>query len=301
MAQEDTMKITNKHDLPAAFVDYAKADRYSKGDADISVTTLIDSPRIRILKDEHQGDLEADASEMIWPLLGTAVHSILEQSNPTGNVVKEERLFMNVNGWTLSGAIDHQEIIDGTVHITDYKVTSVWSVILGKKEWELQQNIYAHMVRRVKGMPVGSISICAVLRDWNRRDAMLKPDYPQSPVTTVRLNLWDDGKAQAYIEDRISAHQSAQMEYDLLGTLADCTSEERWAKNDVWAVKKPGNKKALKLCSSHQEAIDYVASSTIKLEIEVRKGEYTRCANYCSVSEFCSQWAVDRVSQAMEE
>ncbi len=106
------MKITNKHGLPKAFVDYATADRYSKGNADISVTSLIDSPRVRLLKDRHSNDLESDAADMIWPLLGTAVHNILEQSTSTGNVVKEERLFMEVQGWTLSGAIDHQEIVD---------------------------------------------------------------------------------------------------------------------------------------------------------------------------------------------
>ena len=295
------MKITNNHSLPKAFLDYATADRYSKGNADISVTTLIDSPRIRILKERHSSEIEADAVDMIWPLLGTAVHSILEQSTPTGNVVKEERLFMEVNGWTLSGAIDHQEIIDGKVHITDYKVTSVWSVILGKEEWELQQNIYAHMVRRVKGMQVGSISICAILRDWNRREAQHKADYPQSPVVVVQLNLWDDETAQRYIEDRIAIHQSAQMDHDLNDKIVDCTDKERWTKDDVWAVRRPGVKRAVKLCSSHQEAINYMAQSPNKLEIEVRKGGRTRCENYCAVSAFCSQWAMDRVSEAMEE
>lgn len=295
------MKITNNYGLPKAFVDYATADRYSKGNADISVTTLIDSPRIRLLKDRHSKDLEADAADMIWPLLGTAVHSILEQSTPSGNVVKEERLFMEVNGWTLSGAIDHQEIVDNVVHITDYKVTSVWSVILGKAEWELQQNIYAQMIRKVKGMEVGSISICAVLRDWNRREASFKSDYPQSPVVVVQLNLWDDDKAQAYIEERITIHQSAQMEHDLHDNIPDCTDAERWAKDDTWAVKKPGAKRAIKVCASYQEATDYVAALPTKHEIEHRKGEYTRCTNYCAVSEFCNQWAMDRVSSAMEE
>ena len=37
------MKITNNHNLPQSFVDFARNDKYSKGHADISVTTLIDS------------------------------------------------------------------------------------------------------------------------------------------------------------------------------------------------------------------------------------------------------------------
>lgn len=295
------MKITNKHGLPKAFVDYATSDRYSKGNADISVTSLIDSPRIRLLKERHASELESDAADMIWPLLGTAVHNILEQSTSTGNVIKEERLFMGVNGWTLSGAIDHQEIVDNVVHITDYKVTSVWSVIFGKEEWELQQNVYAEMIRKVKGMEVGSINICAVLRDWSRRDASFKPDYPQSPVVNVRLNLWDSAKAEDYIENRIALHQSAQMDCDLHDQIIDCTPKERWAKEDTWAVKKPGAKRAIKIFHFQLDAINYITTLPTKHDIEHRKGEYTRCANYCAVSEFCGQWAIDRVSNAMEE
>ena len=36
------MKITNKFSLPQPFVDFIKNDKYSRGDADISVTSLID-------------------------------------------------------------------------------------------------------------------------------------------------------------------------------------------------------------------------------------------------------------------
>ena len=41
------MKITNEHQLPDAFLNFARDDKYSKGKSDISVTTLIDSPRVR--------------------------------------------------------------------------------------------------------------------------------------------------------------------------------------------------------------------------------------------------------------
>ena len=39
--------------------------------------------------------------------------------------------------WLIGGAIDLQRSEgDGTVTILDYKCTSVWSVIYGKKEWD---------------------------------------------------------------------------------------------------------------------------------------------------------------------
>ena len=72
------MKITNKFGMPKPFVDFAINDKYSKGKADISVTTLIDSPRIRIMKEQYDEDIEVDAVDMIWALFGTAVHSVLD-------------------------------------------------------------------------------------------------------------------------------------------------------------------------------------------------------------------------------
>ena len=104
------MKITNKFGMPQPFVDFAINDKYSKGKADISVTSLIDSPRVRIMKDVYQDQIEVDAVDMVWALFGTAVHSVLEQSNSSKNIINEERIFAELNGWILSGALDRQEI-----------------------------------------------------------------------------------------------------------------------------------------------------------------------------------------------
>ena len=99
------MKITNEFGLPDAFVNFARDDKYTKGKADISVTTLIDSPRVRLMKDKHHSDMVSDVVDKVWPLFGTAVHHILESSKSQENVTIEERLFGQANGWTLSGAI----------------------------------------------------------------------------------------------------------------------------------------------------------------------------------------------------
>ena len=137
------MQITNNHNLPESFVNFARNDKYSKGKSDISVTTLIDSPRVRLLREANSAELTSDAADMIWPLFGTAVHHILESSKNDEGVTLEERLYADVNGWVLSGAVDHQKTDGKTISITDYKVTSVWSVIYGKIEWEQQLNCYA--------------------------------------------------------------------------------------------------------------------------------------------------------------
>ena len=139
------MNITNNHNLPQSFVNFARNDKYSKGQSDISVTTLIDSPRVRLLREAKSSEMTSDAADMIWPLFGTAVHHILESASEDEGVILEERLYATVNDWILSGAVDHQKVEGNSISITDYKVTSVWSVIHGKIEWEQQLHCYAFL------------------------------------------------------------------------------------------------------------------------------------------------------------
>lgn len=86
------MKITNKYNLPETLVQAVSLDTHIlKGD--ISVTTLIDAPKIRYLRKQNKLDLEQDVSEMIWSLFGTAVHHILERANV---VEVRKKAFMEV-------------------------------------------------------------------------------------------------------------------------------------------------------------------------------------------------------------
>lgn len=293
------MKITNRFNLPDAFYNFARNDKYSKGKADISVTTLIDSPRVRLMRDKYYDQLETDATDMIWALFGTAVHHVLESANDPSHVTMEERLYAEVAGWTLSGALDHQEVLsDGTVQITDYKVTSVWSVILGKEEWVKQQNCYAWLVENSNNgtnrhKKVSSLRICAVLRDWQRKKAEFDKEYPQSPVVIVDLPLWSEEQRDQYIFDGVTLHQEAQADYDLYDRMPMCSNEEQWAKPSKWAVMKKGAKRAVKLFDSDEDAKAFIEQQDgkDKMEIEFRRGERTRCeGNYCSVAEFCEQY-----------
>jgi len=288
------MEITNNYDLPQSFVDFARNDKYSKGNADISVTTLIDSPRVRLMRDHYASKRVVDVVDMVWPLFGTAVHHILE-STQEDDVVLEERLFSTVNDWVLSGAVDHQKVTDSSIEITDYKVTSVWSVIHGKIEWERQLNVYAYLAQRQKGRKVTSLQICAILRDWNRRDAQYKPDYPQAPVVLVDVPLWDEEKRINYVHERVQIHQDAQFNYDLVGHFPNCSDDEVWKRNDAWAVKKKGLKRAMRVFDNEEEANQFSklqeSVKNMKVEIEYRAGEPVRCnGDYCGVADFCSQF-----------
>ena len=302
------MRITNKFGMPQPFVDFAINDKYSKGKADISVTTLIDSPRVRIMKENFDEKIEVDAVDMVWALFGTAVHSVLESTNtyprvghPSDKIINEERLFSELDGWLLSGAIDRQESKDNSITIIDYKVTSVWSVIYGKPEWEKQLNCYAYLCddkNAFKKTNVTNLKICAILRDWNRREAERRSDYPQAPIVFVDVPLWSYDERMSYLKERIKLHQEAQIAFDVTGNLPLCSNEERWRKKDTWALKKKKLKRALKVFDSEESAHDYQEvyhqhrlHPSDATEIEFRGGEYTRCdGNYCSVAEFCDQY-----------
>ena len=295
------MNITNNHNLPQSFVNFARNDKYSKGQSDISVTTLIDSPRVRLLRDAKYSEMTSDAADMIWPLFGTAVHHILESASEDEGVTLEERLYATVNDWVLSGAVDHQKVEGNAIRITDYKVTSVWSVIHGKIEWEQQLNCYAFLAQKTKGMKVKSLQICAILRDWNRREAERKDDYPQAPVALIDIPIWPETKRIEYIKERVAMHQEAQMNYDLEQAFPSCGDEDRWKRGEAWAVKKKGNKRALRVFETEELAQEFADAHKARkneyvLEIEHREGEYVRCkGDYCGVANFCSQFKGDIV------
>jgi hypothetical protein len=290
------MKFTNKFNLPQTFVNVIHRPTYSKGKAHISATEIINSPRIVQLKKKHWDDIEQDASEMVWSLFGSAVHNILEHGKDKNHIV-EERLNIEFEGWKISGAIDLQELEpNGTMTVSDYKVTGAWAVMNEKDDWHRQLNIYGWLVEKVKKVPVGKLQIIAIIRDWSARDAASKEGYPQSPVATIDIPLWTFEEREAFITKRIYDHGTALFEMETDGEMPDCTPEEMWEKKTSYALKKDGNVRAKSVHETLEDAEKALAKSeetakkNEKFAIEVRQGERTRCRSYCQVSPFCTQY-----------
>lgn len=284
------MKITNRHGLPETFVNILKRPRYDNGGADRSVTQLINSPKIVALNNVHRDDVEEDVSDRVFSIFGSAIHSILEHGKDDLHVV-EERLHMDIDGWHLSGAVDLQITNpDSSISIRDYKVTSAWSVMNAKVDWANQLNVLAHLVESVKSAPVRDLGIVAIIRDWSRRDAANREGYPQSPVCEVSIPLWDAERRDKYIRDRIAAHSATEFAMSAGEELPECTPEEMWEKPTVYAVRKVGGVRAKSLHQTEAAANEALASLGKGFEIEVRPGERTRCAHFCSVNGHCSQW-----------
>jgi hypothetical protein len=287
-----SVQLTNRLALPAPLVNALKRQRYSRGASRASITQLIDSPRIDVLRKYNDGRLEVDASDRLWALLGTALHAVLE-SGGDEEYLPEERLFASIEGWTISGGIDLQHLRPGpppTVGLQDYKVTSVWSVLNTKPAWVHQLNSYAWLVREAKGWTVEDLAIVAILRDWQRTEARRRHDYPQAPIQIIPVPLWSPEDAEAYIRGRVRAHQDADRRGQWGETLPLCTPEERWAKPTSYAVMRPGRKSALRVLPELAMAEAFAAANP-GTSIIHRPGTAVRCAgNYCGVRQWCDQY-----------
>jgi hypothetical protein len=283
------MKITNKFNIPQTFINILDRPTYSKGKANLSVTQLLNSPKIVALTKKFEDEIEQDASDMVWSIFGSAVHNILEHGKDENHIV-EQRIHKEYDGWNISGAIDLQVVNENGIDVKDYKTTTVWAVMNEKIEWEVQLNIYAGLVEDVKKIPVTSVGIVAIIRDWSRRESTTREGYPEAPVKEIPIRLWSKEERDQYISKRIALHSACDFAIETDGSLPDCTPDEMWEKPTTYAIKKVGNKRAFKVYETEKDALDAIADMEKIYEIEVRPGERTRCANFCPVSQYCEQY-----------
>jgi hypothetical protein len=69
--------ITNKHNVPAPLVTLATREYYSKGKSSYSVTELMSPPKIKRLREQYNENIEQDVSDMLWSMLGSALHVVM--------------------------------------------------------------------------------------------------------------------------------------------------------------------------------------------------------------------------------
>lgn len=283
------MKLTNKHNLPDTFVNVIRRPQYSRGDAEISVTEILSPPQQVQLRRRHADEIEVDAADQVWSLFGSACHNILQHGKDDHHVV-EERLFTTFDGWRISGQIDLQEIQpDGSVIISDYKVTSAWSVQQEKTDWVEQLNLYAWLIETVKSVSVSGLKIVGIVRDWSRREAGLKEGYPQAPIVVLDIPLWLPEEREAFVKYKLGLHNEAVFAA-VSGKMPGCTSEQMWEKPTTYAVMKEGGKRAKRVFESLDRAEAFRAEQTGAHYVETREGGRTRCESFCQAAPFCDQW-----------
>ena len=280
------MKITNKQNLPAPIVALLSRNYYSKGASQYSVTELMSPPKIRRLREQYDGEMEIDVTKMIASQLGTFMHGKLEAKEVEG-YTNEERIFTEVDGVVISGAIDLQQQVEGGVVIIDYKFVKAWSVKQGKDDWTTQLNIYKWLVESVKRVPVKGLQICAIIKDYSAHDT--SEGYPEAEAVMIDIPMWDSVTTEAYVRKRLEMHRNAKVNHEFGEELQACTDEERWMSETVFAVKREGRKSAIRLFKTIEEATELAEKE--KGYVETRQGEPKRCTgDFCGVSKWCKQY-----------
>jgi hypothetical protein len=301
--------IVNKFRAPKPFLDYASQSHYDKGDAQYSVTTLIDSPQVAVLSERFPDDESVDPfeSKTLWSLIGTAIHHILEvcperedEWDRTTFCQKEERITTEYKGYKLTGGIDLQTICGSDVVIGDFKYTTVYSARSQdqRQKWERQLNLYRWLVAREKNLSIKGLEVYAILRDWRPSMVDKYPDYPKSPGWTIDIPIWSWSKVESYVDDRLQAHLEAEELTEMdgyFGSNEGCSNEERWYSPAIYKVIKKGGKRAVPRGAnlSREAAEEKCAElgADYYNVVLAKPSTFRRCeGNYCGVAQRCAQW-----------
>lgn len=270
--------LENELGLPLPLVRAIEHDTYNRGDSDFTTTELLTPPRVLELRRRNSDKIVQDASDLIFSLFGRVMHTILEKAADEQYIV-EKRYSIEFEGAKISGQIDlydtHLKVLQ------DWKITSRWVAIDGpKEEWVAQQNINRYLLWK-NGIEVKKLENVLIYRDWSKIQAAMKSDYPQRQVEIVPIPLWDRPKVEGYLSERIAMHRAARS-----GELPFCTPVERWTRPTRWALMKKGQKRAIKLFDTEDEANGAVKDGQY---VEERPGEDQRCIHYCDCLPFCAQ------------
>lgn len=280
------MKITNELNLPAPLIAAVSKTRQPVA-GQISVTELISPPQIRVLTIKHWEEITEDASERLWAAVGSLMHQLLESHANIPRHQAERTLKTVVEGVNVTGTFD-LFYEDGV--LTDYKFVSVWTTINGvKDEWQQQLNLYAHLLR-LTGARVETLQIVAIYRDWSKSKAF-DSNYSSTQVQTFIVPVWSSEAAESFLLERVSLHMKAEA-----GEVLPCTPEERWERPTRFAVMKQGQKRAVRVFDTREDAEGNITKAG--LYVEERPGSSVRCESYCRVASFCPQYAKIRDEQS---
>lgn len=269
------------------------SDEYERGKAEFTATELIKPSRIVSYTRKHWDDLVEDVSDRVWRFQGQTKHIVLERiarTDPHRYIVEtRHEATMPDTGALISGQIDLLDKNDGTLY--DWKETSVWKFMVGDtKEWEEQANVNLYLLRMNGLLPTRLINI-ALLKDWKIREARFgrKEDYPKCAVHVMPLPMWSVGQAQHYINEKVKKHRAEMANPPV------CSKAERWQRDASFAVMRTDRKRAVKLCTSRDQA-EAVQLHHMKIAppgdakkfyIEERDAEPVRCLDFCAVQLHC--------------
>ncbi len=275
------MKITNKHNLPAAFVNSIGTDRHAPVGT-LTASTFSSGLREIILFERRFDEIEKDAIDFFHTFFGIAVHERLEKFADEGDFT-EYKIESDMFCVPVTGTVDSFKEEAATV--SDWKTATSWKIMFNDyRDWYIQGIVYAFLLRS-KGYKVNKVVFNAFIRDWSPTKAEREDDYPKLPFHTYTLYITSDDMTNA--EEVIRKRTEEYVKYKDTPDefLPPCSDEERWASPKVFAVMKKDAKKSSKNCSTREEAEE--AAEKLKAEVVERPRTYKKCEKYCDVKQWC--------------
>ena len=277
------MKVSNRLNLPAAFVNAVSTTRHNAAGC-FSATTLNKGAKEIILTDRHFDEITVDAADSVWAVWGTAVHALLE-SQPDNNF-HEEYFKVPVSNSFVTGQVDSYDMENGVIN--DWKTASVWKVQFNDfKDWRAQGLTYAWLLQQ-SGLDVKKCRFVALLKDLSKTKAKTDSSYPQSPVFIYEFDVTaaDMEETAARILAKVQEIESAYKLDD--DAIEPCSAEERWADGEKWAVMKNGRKSAVKVFDNQLDADAMAGELGNSHYVEHRPAISRKRGDYCKCKDFCN-------------
>lgn len=315
------MKIIGTEGIPPQILAamYAKMNTYRDDktaymqqhpevEEEFSVTTLAKSPRQVQLVKRHWDEIEVQAMDLYYILMGSVLHSILEQHpNPNDRVEYRYGYTFTLNGKKIHvhGMADVVNILTDAFLslsqgvIEDWKYTSMSAMNYEKSDYIKQVNLLRLLLGKDRHS-IKTLRNIFIFRDW--RSADVKAGRSKQPMfcKVVEHPIWSDEDALAYLKARIIAHTSAINIPD--DDLPECTREELWYSKDGFRIRRKTKAKSKNVPGdwskrtdgwTETEAEAHAIATTKGLteyRLEPTTGSPKKCA-YCDAKPFCNQYA----------
>jgi hypothetical protein len=320
-------KYTNNTGLSLFAQVFLGTDYYSRGNADVSVTTLIKPTRQVILAGRvPPGDLIIDVEAQIANRIGAAIHdgherawkrpieevrkTLMELGSPPRVASKvlvnpsqeeidavpgcipcytEVRFFKRIAGVMVSGQAD---FIGGGV-VEDLKNTGSFKYMnTDGEDYVKQGSMYKLLAPHI--ITKDHMNVTFNITDWSRMMSRTlgAKGYPPHRMLTKRYELWDAGTTEEWAGERIRLLQ----EYDQAPEtdIPPCTDKELWRGDDQYKYYKkaadahiPG-KRSTKNFDTEREASERFHADGGTGFIKKVPGQVKACL-YCAGFSACTQ------------
>lgn len=268
------------------------------------VTELMKGPKEVILNRRHTKEIVEDIADLSAIITGNSIHFSIEylmekyRDKLKHEYLAEHRIDVEINGnfpepVYLSGQLDLLDLT--THHLYDTKSSAAtayaFKVQDGFADWRKQIRTYWWMAER-KGYTVKSASNILFNEGFSKYQMRRNPDYPRRSIIEIPqlfnpiITLEESAELNAEYAQKIRTILEYKDAPD--DEIPPCSPEERWERDEHWAIMKKGRKRAVSRHTSKEEAEFVMETMSKDHFIEYRPGIPAKCVDYCSANQFCN-------------